>query len=635
MCVCVFCMRHVSVLIARKMEATMQAKTTRTSANVSYILYTMLLSGVVMVVLYWMICHFLSRTSQSYRERRNSSKNSLTQKKTTSDAVSSYLTSKHENNTKRIKQKKKREPQEFSHHWKLATLKGHTGSIYNMSVSGNRKYVASCAEGSAHENNDKFPGKQSFQRDNRIRTRKKRQELHPTASNLNVLVYNTQRNEDIVDNRRYLPSVNISMPIIGFVNQDHSVAPIQLIQINYISKTKKYLTSQENNMNVPRGSYVSERSKIPNLTDPDIANILSKYLLTIQELSSYGFPTRLLDRVIIKYKPYKRTSSSAEQSDQEQEIDDAESSDNNSNDELATNNQIKLIKRSCSRCIKDFYVDQNGKCVTEETCYYHWGKRKYYSYNKSDAHWSCCNQKIESCTTACTTAKQHVWIGLVPGENGPYTDFVFTDSSQAKEKSVTGYDGVYALDCEMCFTQNGLELTRVSVVNMKGIPIYNEFVKPKFEIIDYNSRFSGIEEKDLKNVIKTLEDVQRDLLQFINANTILIGHGLESDLRVLRLYHNRIIDTSLLFTKDSGHRKSLQGLSSTLLNRKIQDSTHDSLEDSCAAMDLVMKKLNEDLANRGNSIHLSSRERERLREYEEGERVRRDFQEIVTMRCEN
>ncbi|XP_043684621.1 transducin beta-like protein 2 isoform X7 [Vespula pensylvanica] len=49
--------------------------------------------------------------------------------------------------TKRTKNKKRRETQqEFTHSWVVGTLKGHTGTIFNMSFSSNGKLLASCAE---------------------------------------------------------------------------------------------------------------------------------------------------------------------------------------------------------------------------------------------------------------------------------------------------------------------------------------------------------------------------------------------------------------------------------------------------------------------------------------------------------
>jgi hypothetical protein len=54
---------------------------------------------------------------------------------------------------------------------------------------------------------------------------------------------------------------------------------------------------------------------------------------------------------------------------------------------------------------------------------------------------------------------------------------------------VGGDYGVYALDCEMCYTTLGLELTRVSVIDQDLNTVYESLVKPENPIIDYNTRY--------------------------------------------------------------------------------------------------------------------------------------------------
>ena len=48
---------------------------------------------------------------------------------------------------------------------------------------------------------------------------------------------------------------------------------------------------------------------------------------------------------------------------------------------------------------------------------------------------------------------------------------------------------VYALDCEMCNTVRGNELTRVTVIDLEGKTKYETLVKPQYDIIDYNTRY--------------------------------------------------------------------------------------------------------------------------------------------------
>ena len=82
-----------------------------------------------------------------------------------------------------------------------------------------------------------------------------------------------------------------------------------------------------------------------------------------------------------------------------------------------------------------------------------------------------------------------------------------------KSYPTNGNFGVYGLDCEMCYTPAGLELTKVvhavlygqispffiqvTVVGIDGRLVYESLVAPDNEIIDFNTRFSGITAKDL------------------------------------------------------------------------------------------------------------------------------------------
>ncbi|XP_049838397.1 uncharacterized protein LOC126283976 isoform X1 [Schistocerca gregaria] len=260
-------------------------------------------------------------------------------------------------------------------------------------------------------------------------------------------------------------------------------------------------------------------------------------------------------------------------------------------------------EKKCVRCGRGFFVTEDGEYLTQEHCLYHWGKLQRVVSAPSKAssmslrmEYSCCHGKPSS--KGCTTAKLHVWNGVGVGINGPFDSYVRTRPRRTHPPD--GNYGVYALDCEMCYTTRGLELTKVTVVAPDGRLVYDCLVRPENYIIDYNTRFSGITARDLnrRGATKSLKDVQNDLMGFINADTILVGHGLENDLRALRIIHSTVIDTSVVFPHYYGlpYRRSLKSLVGCLLKRDIQQdsSGHDSFEDARASIELMLWKVRKD-----------------------------------------
>ncbi|KAL8203063.1 UNVERIFIED_CONTAM: hypothetical protein K2H54_038105 [Gekko kuhli] len=187
-----------------------------------------------------------------------------------------------------------------------------------------------------------------------------------------------------------------------------------------------------------------------------------------------------------------------------------------------------------------------------------------------ETRYSCCEGVVGS--PGCQVAKLHVHDGRRENIDGFVKTFI-------KPPPLGGNNGVFALDCEMCYTTRGLELSRVTVVDPSLQVVYDTVVKPDNEIIDYNNRFSGVSAEDMETTGTSIRNVQAVLLNLFSADTVLIGHGLESDLFALKLFHSNVVDTSVVFPHRLGfpHKRALRNLIADYLRRIIQDDVHVSL----------------------------------------------------------
>jgi RNA exonuclease 4 len=157
----------------------------------------------------------------------------------------------------------------------------------------------------------------------------------------------------------------------------------------------------------------------------------------------------------------------------------------------------------------------------------------------------------------------------------------------------------------------------VSIVNATGECIYDKYVKPGEEVVDYRTAVSGIRPGMLKNggsttttsnylnnstsLGETFARVQQEVHSILNAGgpdsrRIVVGHAIHNDFKVLKLtYPSRYIrDTAKykpLRQMANGvvHKvPKLRDLTHHLLGVQIQQGEHDSVMDARMAMRLYL-----------------------------------------------
>ncbi|KAK5611110.1 hypothetical protein CRENBAI_022021 [Crenichthys baileyi] len=334
------------------------------------------------------------------------------------------------------------------------------------------------------------------------------------------------------------------------------------IAVNALKRLKNQSTTAKMEKRVqsqrPKGNIPFDRKKINRNGDMVLYEILKGYTLTNEQMIENNYPVQ--------------------------------HPENSGSVVLFSDKKVSTdpLKRICCRCGATYSVSETGKHVRKEECNYHYGKGVTNRVPGGvETRYSCCQGVMGA--PGCQMFKLHVH------------DFVTRDgfvSTVPRCPPELSCPGVYSLDCEMCYTVQGLELSRVTVINSNLQVIYDTFVRPDNEVIDYNTRFSGISEEDVKGNHTSLREVQETLLSFISADTILVGHGLETDLCLLKLLHGRVVDTSVVFPHRLGppNKLSLNSLTAEYLRRIIQESVcgHDTGEDAAACMELMLWKMKED-----------------------------------------
>ncbi|KAH7164701.1 hypothetical protein DER46DRAFT_506262 [Fusarium sp. MPI-SDFR-AT-0072] len=228
----------------------------------------------------------------------------------------------------------------------------------------------------------------------------------------------------------------------------------------------------------------------------------------------------------------------------------------------------------CDRCQQRFQVfpgrrEEDGALTSGGTCTFHWGKtfiapKAPGDNTRQPKRYQCCGQEVGD-SVGCFTRDHHVFKTSDPKRLASVLNF-----AETPENPVVPTDRAVAFDCEMGYTVFGMELIRLTATSWPtGEELLDVLVRPLGEILDLNSRYSGVWPDDLAQAESWTADKSTKPTQ-----------SSDDDMKAGLPY-----------------RYSLKMLMDVHLNRKIQQETgpkmvgHDSAEDARAAGDLVRLKI--------------------------------------------
>lgn len=131
-----------------------------------------------------------------------------------------------------------------------------------------------------------------------------------------------------------------------------------------------------------------------------------------------------------------------------------------------------------------------------------------------------------------------------------------------------------------------------------GVPFLDDYIRVTEPIVNYETKYSGLEHGDLDPTrspyaLQPLKVVYKKLWLLLNLGCTFVGHGLDSDFRVLNIFvpESQVVDTVKLFHKPEAKRfVSLRFLAWYFLkDDSVQTGNHDSIVDAHTALRLWRK----------------------------------------------
>ncbi|KAG7412953.1 RNA exonuclease 3 [Fusarium oxysporum f. sp. rapae] len=205
--------------------------------------------------------------------------------------------------------------------------------------------------------------------------------------------------------------------------------------------------------------------------------------------------------------------------------------------------------------------------------------------------WTCCGEHVMG--PPCKQEEEHKPEQRTLKEISNLWQYTATPSSTTKDtrKAVV-------IDCEMGTAASGdCELIRLTLIDyFSSHVLIDKLVWPDVPMSHLNTKWSGVtwkmmhEARNKRKCVFGWRNARSLIWKFVSPETIVIGHGVKSDLTSLRWIHPRVIDTLIVEGDNHGATTglSLKKLAEERLGRVIQKGRgHDSLEDATATRDLL------------------------------------------------
>ncbi|KAI0531898.1 ribonuclease H-like domain-containing protein [Xylaria digitata] len=174
-----------------------------------------------------------------------------------------------------------------------------------------------------------------------------------------------------------------------------------------------------------------------------------------------------------------------------------------------------------------------------------------------------------------------------------------------------GRRGRYAalvVDCEMVAIENNMQdLVSISVVDfLTGNVVLNSLVQPTARVRDWRMRMTGVNPAILRaakqdpgrTVLAGWPEARKRILALVDAETVLIGHALPNDLKILRIAADRVVDSVVVVAQAAFGRSTdrfprkwgLKNACQELIGVEVQRgrAAHDPLEDALATRELLI-----------------------------------------------